>query len=565
MKKLALRRSTILFVEILNLIFQPMTFHQFISRFPSPVKTANGYQVRCPAHDDAKPSLSVAESKKTGNILLKCQAGCDTKEIVTALGLTEKDLFKSTPAKKFTPKYKTPEPAVTKVKPAIEKTYSYTNARGKELYQAVRLQPKSFRQRHRGQDGKWIWNMEGVERVLYRLPEVIKAQTIWIVEGEKDADNLVELGLCATCNVGGAKKWLDGYSEFLSGKDIIICGDSDEVGQEHVEMVFESVAPKARTIKIIDLPVKDVSDFIAGKNGTAKSSLDALVDLAVPHYGGVKLPIYTMAEIEPKYIQMLKDSDLFRLDLGDWLPTLRGKLRPLIPGDVFLVLGDTGTGKTAVLQNIARCAGKLKTLFFEIELPGELFFERQISMENGVTGMEVEESYRKDMDGISNMAEAFPNLYVCPESKLTLQQFESVILKSELKIGAKPNLVLLDYAQLVAADGSSRYEKTSNVAEGIKVIAKATHTIIGIASQVQRPSKDGHGIGIHSGKDSGALENSAGVVLGATRDNDDRRLMHIKVLKATRGGAGTRVVCNFDGAKTLITESSTQEEEENAS
>src|SRR5580693_8283826 len=171
-----------------------MKFSDFISRFPSPVKTANGYQVRCPAHDDGKPSLSVSESSKTGNILLKCQAGCTTEEIVGSLGLKMKDLFKTTAKKTFTPKYKTMARPESREKPTIEKTYSYTDALGRELYQAVRLKPKSFRQRHRGPDGKWIWNMEGVERVLYNLPTVRKAQTVWIVEGEKDADNLAEHG-----------------------------------------------------------------------------------------------------------------------------------------------------------------------------------------------------------------------------------------------------------------------------------------------------------------------------------------------------------------------------------
>jgi replicative DNA helicase len=148
----------------------------------------------------------------------------------------------------------------------------------------------------------------------------------------------------------------------------------------------------------------------------------------------------------------------------------------------------------------------------------------------------------------------FPNLFICPESRLTLDQFEAILLKSELKMGGKPVLVLVDYAQLLQGTGSSRYERASSVAEGIKVVAKATQTIIFVASQVDRASaKDGE-IGLHSAKDSGSLENSAGVVISAKRDKDDFGLLYLNVLKATKGGAGLKILCNIDGARSRITE-----------
>ena len=51
------------------------------------------------------------------------------------------------------------------------------------------------------------------------LPEVIAAQTIFVAEGEKDADNLRALGFTATTNPLGAEKWRDEYSETLRGQD----------------------------------------------------------------------------------------------------------------------------------------------------------------------------------------------------------------------------------------------------------------------------------------------------------------------------------------------------------
>lgn len=543
-----------------------MTYEAFISRFHESKPSSTGVMVQCPAHEDKTASLAVSPGKE-GRVVLKCFAGCPSVDVVRALGLTMKDLFPETPAKPFHLNGnvknsifgKSPLPAV-KVKPVIEKTYSYTDALGRELFQAVRLKPKDFRQRHQV-DGKWIWKMDGVERVLYRLPEVMKATKVWIVEGEKDADNLVAIGFCATCNVGGAGKWLDGYTTCLAGKEIILCGDNDKPGQDHVDLVYDSVAAKARSVKIIKLPAphKDVSDLIAA-DPNHKETLERLEEAAVPHMGGVRMPVYSMADIEPRYHKFVTTPENSRVDLSKWLPSFKYKLRPLSPGTVVLISGDTGTGKTNVLQNIAMAFPELRSLMFELELSEEDLFERFFALRGRMDATEIEKEYQKNgCFGHKAVMEQFPNLFICPEPSLTLQQFEAIVVGSELKMGGKPDLVLLDYAQLVKGDGL-RYEKTSNVAEGIKVIAKSTRTVIFVASQIDRTSGRAGVVGLHSAKDSGSLENSSGVFLGLERDQEDATLLVVKVVKATKGGSGTTIHCNIDGAKSWITERTKQPE-----
>ena len=55
-------------------------------------KQAGGYLAHCPAHEDHAPSLSIGEGDD-GRILLHCWAGCETRDIVAALGLRWSDLF----------------------------------------------------------------------------------------------------------------------------------------------------------------------------------------------------------------------------------------------------------------------------------------------------------------------------------------------------------------------------------------------------------------------------------------------------------------------------------------
>src|SRR5690242_11411380 len=77
-------------------------------------------------------------------------------------------------------------------------TYDYKTADGTISFQVVRHEPKGFLQRRPDGTGGWIYDLKGTPRLLYRLPELIEArgdQTVYVVEGEKDADNLSKRGL----------------------------------------------------------------------------------------------------------------------------------------------------------------------------------------------------------------------------------------------------------------------------------------------------------------------------------------------------------------------------------
>jgi hypothetical protein len=162
--------------------------------------------------------------------------------------------------------------------------YDYTDESGNLLYQTCRYQPKKFRQRRPDGGGGWKWNLKGVRRVLYRLPEVIAASAICVAEGEKDCDNLVKLGFVATTNPMGAGKWRDQYSETLRGKDVVVfgdVGDEDGAGERHTNQVIESLVGKAKSIKRVTLPdgFHDVSDYIASlPHETAGETIRRLID-----------------------------------------------------------------------------------------------------------------------------------------------------------------------------------------------------------------------------------------------------------------------------------------------
>ena len=233
-----------------------------------PKKNGQGWKALCPAHDDHNPSLSIWQ--ENGAPALKCYAGCERSHVLEAIGLSSKDIMPS-------------KSRASSSKPAARRivaTYDYTDDGGKVIYQSVRYKPKDFSQRRPDGRGGWISKevFKGVQRVLYRLPELIEdvgqGRRIFVVEGEKDTNNVRAFGLAATTNVGGSGKWKTSYSETLRGAQICILPDNDISGRGHAEKVAASLHGVAAEVKILELPgllkeKQDVSDWIAA-DGTAE-------------------------------------------------------------------------------------------------------------------------------------------------------------------------------------------------------------------------------------------------------------------------------------------------------
>ncbi len=296
----------------------------------------------CPAHDDNERSLGIGE-RDDGRIWVKCHAGCTRDAVLAALNLESRDLLPS-PGRQ-------PEASQQR---RIAATYDYTDESGNLLYQAVRFAPKGFAQRRPDGRGGWIWNLNGVRRVPYRLPELLDAVkeggVVFICEGEKDCDNLWELDLPATTNAGGAGKWSDDFCAFFRGVSVVILPDNDLPGQEHAHKVAASLYSVADAVVVVDLPglpeKGDVSDWL--KDG---GSCDQLVQLAM------RAPIWepkpevpspsALSSDERRNAQVVCLSDV-KPESVSWL--WRGRI-PF--GKLTLLDGDPGLGKSTLSLDLA--------------------------------------------------------------------------------------------------------------------------------------------------------------------------------------------------------------------
>ena len=258
---------------------------RLLAKLPDAKQAGKGWSARCPAHEDRRASLSIAEGAG-GRALVKCHAGCKADAICAALGLRVLDLMPTADTlpkpNKTQPNGKRKPADSADGKPRMVADYVYRDEAGELLFQVVRMEPKDFRQRRPKAGGGWEWSVKGVRAVPYRLPELVAEPTrpVVVVEGEKDADNLANLGVLATCNAGGAGKWTGAHAEFLRGRHVVVLTDNDEPGRDHARQVAQSLAGIAASVRIVELPglppKGDVSDWLTA--GGTKAELKRLAD-----------------------------------------------------------------------------------------------------------------------------------------------------------------------------------------------------------------------------------------------------------------------------------------------
>lgn len=107
--------------------------------------------------------------------------------------------------------------------------YDYVDENGEVRYQVRRFEPKTFRQCRPDGKGGWLYNMQDVEALPYRLPDILARpdEPVFIVEGEKAADKVATMGLLATSSHGGAKKWQSVLNRWFEGRNVVILPDND--------------------------------------------------------------------------------------------------------------------------------------------------------------------------------------------------------------------------------------------------------------------------------------------------------------------------------------------------
>ena len=333
-------------------------------------RSGDGFSVRCPAHDDSTPSLSISDSRN-GGVVLHCHRGCTEQEICDACGLDRSELL---PPREFTPS--------DDWSPAgrIEARYRYTDEQGKLIFEVVRSEGKNFLQRcpDSSRPGGWNWRLGEVRRPLYRLPELLEGiragERVFVCEGEKDVEAIRRSGAIATCNPHGAGKWRPEHTETLRDANVVVIADKDEPGQKHARAVVKALSEVAQSVRMAEAREgKDVSDHLA-----AGLSLDELVDLTAEA---------ERALMSPDVYEFLAGENAY-----DWV--VDGLLER---GERLMLTGFEGMGKSTLIRQLATCcAAGIHPLKFSLMKPLRVLM---IDCENG------ERHVRRHLAPLVNQAE----------------------------------------------------------------------------------------------------------------------------------------------------------------
>jgi hypothetical protein len=340
-------------------------------------RVGNGFNALCPAHRDTSPSLSIAEASN-GKILLKCFAGCGAEEICNAIGLEMTALFPE--------RDKIQEYADGKIE------YIYQDEGGKPLYKKIRTEDKKFCISSYSASGAWEKGLKCDQRVLYHLPEVLKAKemgtSIFLVEGEKDAERLRLQGIVATTPIEGAGSSLrEEYVSQLEGSNIVLLYDEDIAGYKRRDQWLSLLERKVPSLKVVKLPGlefqeksgQDVSDWL--RNGHTIKELFELVEKT--------------EEFQVKNQSVAQG--LVTLNIQEFLTTIFPErkmiLEPIIPSQgLALLYSERGVGKTFLALSIGyaiasgtsflkwKCETSVKVLYVDGEMPANLMQDRMTKL-----------------------------------------------------------------------------------------------------------------------------------------------------------------------------------------
>ena len=133
------------------------------------------------------------------------------------------------------------EPVLDELGPATAK-WDYLDGEGRLIAVVYRYDPPGRKKEFRPWDAKRRKMAPPDPRPLYNQPGIAQSSQVILVEGEKCAQALIDVGGCATTAMHGAKAPVEKTDwSPLSGKDVLIWPDKDKPGWEYANQAAQAV------------------------------------------------------------------------------------------------------------------------------------------------------------------------------------------------------------------------------------------------------------------------------------------------------------------------------------
>lgn len=237
-------------------------------------------------------------------------------------------------------------------------------------------------------------------------------------------------------------------------------------------------------------------------------------------------------------------------------------------GNLILIAGATGMGKTAmllnILLNIAKC--KKRVLLFSLEMSAEELVNRIIASEIGINSASIrnramtENEIERYADYVnSDLFNKFQdNIEICNIPNLS--EIEAKVMNSNA------DLIAIDYLGLIREKSkSNKYEEISEISRRIKSLAISAKVPIILLAQLNRNLRDRNDKRpiLSDLKDSSQIEQDIDIGMFVYRpayydQTKDRNIFEVIFAKSRHSGAANNIIkLNFNGNTQKITETLT--------
>lgn len=457
--------------------------------------------VQCAGHSDGRPSLSVRPIE--GSVLLYCMAGCQTPDVVDALGLAMGDLFDD------------PQGAV----------YEYPGGR----------------KVHRTPDKVFFQQGDRTDKSLFHADRLI-GEVVFLAEGEKDVLAIESAGGQAVSAPNGAGAKPAKYDwEPLRGKVVKIVSDRDAPGRKHAQEIADHLASIASSVVIYEPTVgKDAADHVAAGNG-----LDQFKPIISPD-------LLTLSEAFDAWRDW-RDSEGHEPIPTPW-PALNKKLAGgLHPGRMYVIGARTGQGKSVLGQNILFTAAlhKFPSLVVSVEMPVTEVVSRIIAAEAGIDYSSItKRDFGDELTKIDDFIQRYRStpMYICDNPTVTIEAVGQRCRALKNAVGLKH--LFVDYAQLVSPSDRrvGRQEQVAHIARQCKLLAMELDIAVTVAAQLNR-NAEGDLPKISDLRESGELEQSADVIL-LLHQVENSPSIDVNIAKNRTGPPGSvTLIRRFDQAR----------------
>jgi hypothetical protein len=396
---------------------------------------------------------------------------------------------------------------------------------------------------------------------LFNADKLAGAEDVIITEGEFDClvlQQQLETAVdprtrrIAVVGIPGAGSLPAGFEGYFSEcRRVFIALDPDEVGKKSAIKIKEILGSKARIVELPEtLPKCDWSEFIAVR----KHGLSDILEL-LSNASGKRL--WSVSDAGAKWRRRRNEGSADGIKFG--FAELDAWFAPgMEAGDLIIPLAKTGVGKTNFLINVAFNTRLRPTLMITMEMMSWQIYDRLRRVYHFhyplATDLEIDE--------------AFSNLRIVDENKIREGDITAMCEEYEQELGFRPQFTMVDYVGYYAkgCKGVGAYEKTTNAVMNLKAEGKYNEIAMLAPHQVNRAAIAGKPLEDANARDSGAVEETADLLLSLYRPDEaiegsnesvPSGLVRCGVLKNRKGGKGMATNIMFSAASLALVDANT--------